>query len=43
MNSEVYNVIIIGNEGVGKSTIVNTLKKLYQKIDIPESKNYFFL
>jgi len=37
MNSEVYNVIIIGNEGVGKSTIVNTLKKLYQKIDIPEN------
>jgi len=37
MNSEVYNVIIIGNLGVGKSTIVNTLKSLYQKIDIPEN------
>jgi len=37
MNSEVYNVIIIGNQGVGKTTIVNTLKNIYQKIDIPEN------
>lgn len=39
MNSEVYNVIIIGNVGVGKSTIVNTLKNIYQKIDIPENNS----
>jgi len=44
MNSDVFNVIIIGNPGVGKTTVVNTLKNLYQKIDIPESKiNYYIL
>jgi len=38
MNSEIYNVVIIGNPGVGKTTIVNTLNNIYRKIDIPESK-----
>ncbi|ORX49373.1 hypothetical protein BCR36DRAFT_292204 [Piromyces finnis] len=37
MNSEIYNVVIIGNPGVGKTTVVNTLKNIYQKIDIPEN------
>ncbi|OUM62410.1 hypothetical protein PIROE2DRAFT_61925 [Piromyces sp. E2] len=36
MNSEIYNVVIIGNPGVGKTTIVDTLKNIYRKIDIPE-------